>query len=480
MYSADFDYVRERNIMKSHTKKVKKLLLRELKPAWNKYSEKDKRDVFQFAEAYKNFLTNVKTERETCKWIVRASEKKGFKEFVNRKARNFYLVNRGKSIALAITGKKPIIEGIRLVASHIDSPRLDLKPNPLCEEAELAILKTHYYGGIKKYQWTSIPLSLHGIIVKGDGKKVEISIGDNLKDPVFTIADLLPHLSRKEQSQKKLAEAIEGEKLSLLAGSFPFPDDDEKEKVKIAIIQILNKIYGIKEEDFISAEIEVVPAMPARDIGWDRSLVGGYGQDDRICGFTSFSAIAEIKNPEHSCLALFVDKEEIGSVGATGAQSQFLTDCIRGLISLRGEKCSFDKVRETLTNSKALSADVNAAVNPNYQNVLEKTNAAKIGYGVVLTKYTGSGGKYGTNDASAEFVGEIRNLFNKNEVVWQTGELGKVDEGGGGTVSEYIANQSIETVDCGPAVLGMHSPFEVSAKADLYETYKAYKAFFKS
>jgi len=467
--------------MRKNVKKVKKLLLRELKPAWNKYSEKDKRDVFKFAESYKNFLTEVKTERENCEWIVRASEKNGFKKFVNRKAKNYYLVNRGKSIAVAIAGRRPISEGIRLVVSHIDAPRLDLKPNPLYEEAELALLKTHYYGGIKKYQWTSIPLSLHGIIVKGDGRKVTINIGDNLKDPVFTIADLLPHLSRKEQSQKKLQDAIEGEKLSLLVGSFPFADDgNEKEKVKIAVMEILNKKYGIKEEDFISAEIEVVPAIPARDIGWDRSLIGGYGQDDRICGYTSFSAINNIKNPLHSCLALFVDKEEIGSVGATGAKSQFLTDCIRGIVILTGGKTTFDKVRDIFVNSKALSGDVNVAINPNYQNVLEKNNAAKLGYGVVLTKYTGAGGKYSTNDASAEFVGEIRQLFNKNKVVWQTGELGKVDEGGGGTVAEYIANQSIETVDCGPPLLGMHSPFEVSSKPDLYETYKAYKAFFES
>jgi len=466
--------------MKKRTENLKKRLMRELKPAWDHYTDKAKKETLKFSDKYKEFLSGVKTEREAVEWIVANAEKNGFNNFLKKRGKKFYKVNRDKSIALAIIGREPVLEGIRIVVSHIDAPRLDLKPNPLYEDVELALLRTHYYGGIKKYQWTSIPIALHGIIINGDGKKIKINIGDNAEDPVFTIADLLPHLYRKDQSQKKLVEAIEGEKLTLLAGSFPFPDNEEKERVKLAIMEILNKKYGIKEEDFISSEIEAVPAIPARDIGWDMSMLGGYGQDDRICGYTSFKAINIIKAPVHSTLVLFLDKEEIGSVGATGAQSQFLVDCIREIISRKGKTSSFDMVREVLNKSKALSGDVNAAINPNYQNVLEKTNAAKLGYGVVLTKYTGAGGKYGTNDASAEFVGEIRRLFNKNKVIWQTGELGKVDEGGGGTVSEYIAQYGIETVDCGPALLGMHSPFEVSSKADLYETFKAYRVFLQS
>ncbi len=466
--------------MKKKTEKIKKQLMRELKPAWDYYTVKEKKRVFEFGNAYRDFLNDVKTERETVEWIVRAAENNGFVNISKRKGEKFYTINHDKSIALTMIGKKSILEGVRVIISHIDSPRLDLKPNPLYEDSELVLLRTHYYGGIKKYQWTSIPLSLHGIIINGNGKKIKIEIGDNPEDPAFTIADLLPHLSHKEQSQKKLSEAIEGEKLTLLAGSIPFPDKEVKERVKLSILELLNKKYGIKEEDFISSEIEVIPALPARDIGWDRSMIGGYGQDDRICAYASFQGVNNIKAPKHSTLVLFVDKEEIGSVGTTGAQSQFLVDCIRDIITLKGETSNFDLVREVLNKSKALSGDVNTAIDPNYQNVIEKTNAAKLGYGVVLTKYTGAGGKYGTNDASAEFTGEIRRLFNKNKVIWQTGELGKVDSGGGGTVSEYIALHSIETVDCGTALLGMHSPFEICSKADLYETFKAYRAFLQS
>lgn len=466
--------------MKKKTKSLKKKLIRELKPAWDIYTDKEKKKVLEYGNGFRNFLSLVKTERETVEWMRRNAERNGFEVDSKKKGKKFYKVNQNTSIALSILGSKPLSEGVRIIVSHIDSPRLDLKPNPLYEEIELALFRTHYYGGIKKYQWTAIPLSLHGIIIKENGKKIKINIGDNPEDTVFTIADLLPHLYRKTQSQKKISEAIEGEKLTLLAGSIPFPDNEEKERVKLAVMEILYNKYGIKEADFISAEIEVVPAMPARDVGFDRSMVGGYGQDDRICGYTSFSAINAIKNPEHSTLALFVDKEEIGSIGATGAQSQFLVDCIREIISRKEKTSTFDKIRNVFNSSKALSGDVNAAINPNYQNVLEEKNAAKLGYGVVLTKYTGAGGKYGTNDASAEFLSEIRGLFNKNKVIWQTGELGKVDEGGGGTVSQYIAQYGIETVDCGPALLGMHSPFEICSKADLYETFKAYRAFLKS
>lgn len=466
--------------MKKTTEKLKNKLFQKKKSGWDNYTKKQKNTVFDFGNNYRTFLSQVKTEREAVEWIIKNATKKGVKEYTNKDAKKFYMVNRNKSVALAVIGKKSISEGIRIVISHIDSPRLDLKPNPLSEEEELSFLRTHYYGGIKKYQWTSIPLSLHGIIIDGNGKKIKMNIGDRPEDPVFTVADLLPHLSHKEQDKKTIREAIEGEKLTLIAGSIPFPDEDEKKRVKLAVIEMLNKMYGIKEEDFISAEIEAVPAIAARDIGWDRSMIGGYGHDDRICAYTSFQALTELKNPFHSSLVLFMDKEEIGSTGATGAQSQFLVDAVREIISRKKKNVNYAITRTTLNHSKALSADVAAAINPNYKNVHEKTNACKLGYGVSLTKYTGSGGKYGTNDASAEFIGEIRNLFNRKNVIWQTGELGKVDEGGGGTVSQFISKQGVETLDCGPPVLAMHSPFEVCSKCDLYETYKAYKAFLES
>lgn len=467
--------------MKRKSNPKKNNLLRDLKPAWDQYGATEKKRVLAFGDGFRDFLTAVKTEREAVDWIIRQAKKRGFAVASSKRASRAFLVNRDKSIALFAAGRKPIEDGIRIIISHIDSPRLDLKPNPLYEEAELALLRTHYYGGIKKYQWTAIPLSLHGVVVKENGEKITIRVGDDPDDPVFSIADLLPHLSRKEQSQKKISEAIEGEKLTLVAGSFPFPDkNDEKERVKRNVMHILNKKYGITEDDFVSAEIEVVPSLPGRDVGWDRSLIGGYGQDDRICGYASLMAILDAKQFKHSALVIFADKEEIGSVGATGAQSDFLIDCTRAIIAGKNKKSTYDMVRDVLLRSKALSGDVNAAINPNYQNVLEKANAAKLGYGVVLTKYTGAGGKYGTNDASAEFVGEIRRLFNEHKVIWQTGELGKVDEGGGGTVSEFVSRHGVETVDCGTALLGMHSPFEICSKADLFETYKAYKAFLQS
>lgn len=467
--------------MKKKRKIKEDALLRKIQPAWDQYSNTDKKDVLAFGDSFRTFLNSVKTEREAVSWISKLAKKRSYVDASLKKASRAFLINRDKSIALYTTGKKTVSEGLRIIISHIDSPRLDLKPNPLYEDAELALLRTHYYGGIKKYQWTAIPLSLHGIIVKENGEKITIAIGDAPDDPVFSIADLLPHLSRKEQSQKKISEAIEGEKLTLVAGSFPCPNNNEdKERVKKNVMQILNKKYGITEDDFISAEIEVVPALGVRDVGWDRSLIGGYGQDDRICSYAALMALLDAKKFEHSALVIFADKEEIGSVGATGAQSDFLIDCVRAIIVSKKKKATYDMIRNVLLKSKALSGDVNAAINPNYQNVLEKNNAAKLGYGVVLTKYTGARGKYGTNDASAEFVGEVRRLFNANKVIWQTGELGKVDEGGGGTVSEFISRHGVETVDCGTALLGMHSPFEICSKADLYETYKAYKAFLQS
>jgi aspartyl aminopeptidase len=389
-------------------------------------------------------------------------------------------VNKEKSIALTVLGKAPLAEGVRIIISHIDSPRIDLKQNPLYEEADMALLRTHYYGGIKKYQWVTIPLSLHGLVAKADGSALNVEIGEDPADPVFVINDLLPHLSGKAQDQKKITEAIEGEKLTVLAGSLPFPDPEAKERVKLRVMDLLHQKYGLVEEDFTSAELELVPAMKARDVGFDRSLLGSYGQDDRVCAYTSLQAILSLPDPPRTVVTLFVDKEEIGSDGNTGAKSLFLESILRALIQQSGLPVSEALLKEVLANSKALSADVQAALDPNYPEVHEKQNAGKLGYGVCLEKSTGHRGKSGASDARAEYVGEIRRIFNENKVAWQMTEIGKVDEGGGGTVAKYLAVYGMDIIDCGPAVLSMHSPFEVASKADIFETYKAYRAFLHS
>jgi aspartyl aminopeptidase len=392
-----------------------------------------------------------------------------------------YTINRNKSIAVAVLGKRPIEDGLNIIASHIDVPRLDLKQNPLYEDddTKLALFKTHYYGGIKKYQWVNIPLALHGKVVKGDGSEVDINIGESPDDPVFTITDLLPHLARKKQAKRALAEGIKGEELNILVGSRPVSDKHAKKKVKLWILDYLNKNYGMVEEDFVSAELEIVPAGRARDIGFDRSLVGAYGHDDRICAYTSLRALTDIKTPSRTGLALMFDKEEIGSEGSTGVKSRFLVNTIGDLIGLRNPGYPESMLRKALENSRALSSDVNAGINPNYKGVHETRNAARLGHGVVITKFTGSGGKYASNDASAEFMGAIRRLLNENKIIWQTAELGKVDEGGGGTVARFLAEHNMDVIDCGPPILSMHSPFEISSKIDIYSTYEAYRAFFE-
>jgi aspartyl aminopeptidase len=378
---------------------------------------------------------------------------------------------------MGILGEKPIEKGIKIIASHIDSPRLDLKQNPLYEDVDLALLKTHYYGGIKKYQWVSRPLSLHGKIIKKDGSELDLSLGEKETEPIFTIVDLLPHLAHKAQYEKKLEDAVIGEKLNILAGSIPFPDKDTKDRIKLQVLKYLNDNFGLIEEDFVSAELELVPSEKARDIGWDRSLIGSYGQDDRSCAYTSMRAAGDLKNPKETVLVLFLDKEEIGSEGNTGAKSRFLEAVVADLLSFEGVTADDGAVRRTLMNSRAISADVNGALDPDYQDVHEKRNAAKLGYGICITKFTGSRGKSGSSDASAEYVGWLRDVFNRNSIVWQTGELGKVDEGGGGTIAKYLASYGMDIVDCGVALLGMHSPFEVSSKADIYMTYKGYRVF---
>jgi len=471
----------KRNLGKKKLEELRKRLIRKPQLAWDVLGPGEKKKVFEFAERYKVFLDSAKTEREAVRVIEVFAKKKGFKDITrNRVGKRFYKTNRNKNIVLAVVGKKPLISGVNLIASHIDSPRLDLKQNPLYEEVDLAFLKTHYYGGIKKYQWLARPLAIHGKVIKKDGSHLDLQVGESDKDPVFTIADLLPHLAHKVQTEKKVSEAFEGEKLNVLVGTVPIGDDETKERFKLAVLQYLFETYGIVEEDLVSSEIEIVPAGKARDVGWDRSLIGAYGQDDSVCTYATLEAVGELKTTETTAVALFIDKEEIGSDGSTGAKSRFLEDFVADLFNVTGEQPSGAALRSCLMSSRALSADVNGALDPDYQDVHEKRNAARIGYGVCITKFTGSRGKYGSSDANAEYMAQIRKLFNQNRVVWQTGELGKVDEGGGGTIARFLAVYGMEVVDCGTPLLSMHSPFEIVSKADTYMTYKGYEAFLNS
>jgi len=472
---------------KTEGQKLEERLSFRRKNAWEKVDEEYIKKAYDFCEEYKSFLNMSKTEREFAANTEKLAVAAGFRKLDDMTASGtrlkpgdkVYFINRKKSAVLAVIGKKPVSEGVNILGAHIDAPRLDLKQNPLYEDTELAFFKTHYYGGIKKYQWLTIPLAIHGIVVKGDGTSVEISIGEDEDDPVFTITDLLPHLAR-EQMQKKMSEAVTGEGLNVLLGSLPYRDDKVKEKVKLTILDILNKRYGIVEEDFQSAELEIVPAQKFKDVGFDKSMVGGYGQDDRACAYPALRSVLETDAPERTAVCLLTDKEEIGSMGNTGAQSTMLQDFLANIIALTEESYSDLKLRSCLSKSRMLSADVNAAVDPNYENVYEKRNATYLGHGIVLQKYTGARGKYDSSDASAEFVGEIRKLFNDNGIMWQTGELGKVDEGGGGTIAQYAANLGIDVLDCGVAMLSMHSPFEITSKIDIYVTYNAYKVFLNS
>ena len=430
-----------------------------------------------FCEDYKTFLNAAKTEREAVDASIKLATAAGFTEFdpdgSYKSGDRMYINNRGKAAAFIVMGRRPIIEGARVTAAHIDSPRLDLKPNPLYESNELALFKTHYYGGIKKYQWTTVPLSLHGVIVRRDGSVQKVNIGDDMGDPCFVVTDLLPHLAA-EQSKRTLSEAVKGEDLNILIGSCPFKDDSESELVKLNILKILNEKYGITEADFLSAELECVPAYPARDIGFDRSLIGAYGHDDRVCAYPALRAAIDMDTPEHTVIVILADKEEIGSEGNTGLNSSFLKYIFMDLAGMQG----VDGYK-VMRASKCLSADVNAAFDPTYPEVMELRNASFVNYGAVITKYTGARGKSGTNDASAEFVGFVRKLLDDEGVVWQTGELGKVDAGGGGTVAMYVANLGLDVVDLGVPVLSMHAPFEVVSKFDVYMTYRTVLAFSK-
>jgi aspartyl aminopeptidase len=435
------------------------------KSAWELFTKPQITTAFAFAEGYKTFLNQVKTEREAIHAIVNAVKKEKKK----------IVVNQEKSAAVVLQGKKPVRDGLRIVISHIDSPRLDLKQVPLYQDSEshLALFETHYYGGIKKFQWVVIPLALHGVVVKKDGKKITFALGENEKDPVFSVPDLLPHLSHDVQDNKKIDEAIKAESLDIVVGSVP-AKGDFKEKIKAAILEKLHTDYDITETDFISAELEAVPAFMARDVGFDRSLIGAYGQDDRICAYAALQAILAIKNPEHTVMVLFVDKEEIGSEGNASAQAAVF---LRSLLRELDANVDVDSV---LLKSKVISADVQSAVTPNYTDVFELKNASSLGHGVVMSKYTGHGGKYSANDASAEYVAEIRALLDKAKIPWQTGELGKVDKGGGGTVAKYFSRLGMEVIDLGAPVLSMHSPYEITSKVDLYSAYLAYLSFLKS
>ncbi len=452
------------------------------KNVYENLSDKEVKEMLELCREYREFLDKGKTERECVKLAEKMARDNGFCEISEFEklmpGDKVYVINRKKNILLAVIGEDDILEGVNIIGSHIDSPRLDLKQNPLYESNETAWLKTHYYGGIKKYQWTAIPLSLHGVVYTRDGEEIEIVIGENDQDPVFCVTDLLPHLA-KDQMSKKMTEGIEGEALNILVGGMGVKSEDVPQKVKYKILSILNTMYGIREQDFLSAELEVVPAFKARNVGLDESFIGAYGQDDRVCAFTSLKAMFDIKPPKRTAICLLVDKEEIGSTGNTGMLSRFFEMTLAELVKKCRGECDLIGLNKTIKNSACLSSDVGAAVDANYESVYEKNNAAFAGRGMVLMKYTGSRGKSGASDASAEFVHEVTSILDNNNVIWQTSELGKVDQGGGGTIAMYVANLNMDVLDCGVPVLSMHSPFEVTAKGDIYMAYRSYVAFFK-
>ncbi|MBR2280158.1 MAG: aminopeptidase [Ruminococcus sp.] len=458
-------------------KDIKEELFMPAKKGIATISEDEIKKADDFCVGYKEFLDNSPVEREAVVYSRKLAEENGFAEFEQDKeykaGDKVYFINRDKAIALAVIGKNGTKNGVKLSIAHIDSPRVDLKPNPLYEDNNLAYFKTHYYGGIKKYQWTVMPLALHGTVVKLDGSKVDIKVGVDEAEPCFCITDLLPHLAR-EQAQKKLAQAIEGENLNVLIGSRPLPcDDEESDLVKLNVMKILNDKYGICEGDFLSAELCLVPAQKSRDVGFDRGLIGGYGHDDKVCAYPALMAAIDCDIPESTCITYLTDKEETGSDGNTGMQSDFLRYFIYDLAKAEGEEGY-----RVLSKSKCLSADVNAAFDPIYASAYEAKNSSYINQGVIISKYTGHGGKYDTSDASAEYMGEIRSMLEENKIMWQVGELGKVDIGGGGTIAKYVANMNVDVVDLGVPVLSMHAPFELVSKVDVYEAYRAFLSFF--
>lgn len=465
---------------KKEYEELKERLFNKKESGWNTVENKE--NIFNYADGYIKFMNKAKTEREIVKQSKMIAESKGFKdirEFNNLKPGDrVYYINREKSMYLAIIGNENIENGVNIIGAHADSPRLDLKPNPLYEDGDLAYLKTHYYGGIKKYQWTTIPLSIHGVIVKPNGEKIEVNIGEDENDPIFTITDLLPHLAQ-DQMDKKLKNGINGEDLNLLVGSIPY-GKDIPEAVKLNILDILNKKYGMKEIDFVSSEIELVPAMKCRSMGFDESMIAGYGQDDKVCVYAELTALVDLTEiPSRTSVCIIADKEEIGSMGNTGMESNVFEYFMSEILNKLGvnKPNLIDKV---FCNSKMLSADVDAGFDPIYANVSDRINAGYIGEGISLNKYTGARGKSGASDANAEYVAVVRNIFESNDVKYQVTELGKVDIGGGGTIAYILANKGIDVIDCGVPVLSMHAPYEVTSKFDLYEAYRGYTAFYKN
>ena len=460
---------------KTAGEKLREQLFYTKKHAAEILSEAELNEAFEFCKGYRRFLDYAKTERRAVSFTERLLKENGFVEFEAGKkyktGDKVYKNNRGKAMIIAVIGEKPLSEGVKISAAHIDSPRLDLKQVPVYEDNEIAYFKTHYYGGIRKYQWPTVPLALYGTVVRADGTSVEVAIGEGEDDPVFYVSDLLPHLAGA-YAKKPMAEAVDAESLNLIVGSLPFKDDKVSEKVKLNLLNILFEKYGITEADFLSAELEAVPALLSKDVGFDRSLIGAYGHDDRVCAYPAIMAAVNCGKCAYTTVTVLADKEEIGSEGNTGLNSSFLKYFIGDLAAPHNLAA-----REVLCKSECLSADVNAAFDPNFPEVFEKKNASFINYGVVVTKYTGARGKYDTSDASAEYTGKIRNLFDKNGVIWQSGELGRVDIGGGGTVAKFVAALDVDTIDVGVPVLSMHSPFEVVSKIDVYMAYKAFSTF---
>ena len=452
---------------------------------WKNYNEKEKEELEKLCADYMQFLSDCKTERECVKDIVQRAKLAGYKsleEVMEQKKRlksgdKVYAVCMQKAVALFCIGTEPMEKGLNILGAHIDSPRLDVKQNPLYEDGDMAYLDTHYYGGIKKYQWVTLPLAIHGVVVKKDGSSVQIHIGEKEEDPVFCVSDLLIHLAG-EQMEKKAGKVIEGENLDLLVGSIPL-ESEEKDAVKKGVLAILSKEYGMEEEDFISGELEIVPAGKARELGFDRSMILSYGQDDRVCAFTSLDAMLAVDAPKRTSCCLLVDKEEIGSVGATGMRSRFFENSLAEVMALTGEYQELT-LRRALKNSKMLSSDVNAGFDPLYAASFDKKNASYCGSGMVISKYTGSRGKSGSNDANAEYLAQLRNIFDQNHAHYQTAELGKVDAGGGGTIAYIAALYGMNVIDCGVAVLSMHAPWEVTSKADVYEAQRCYVAFLQN
>ena len=476
-------------VMAKKNEQIEKEIFYKNRSAWDKYPVKQRKDIFKFAEEYKIFIDQAKTERESVKVIIACLKNAGFKDLNSLKkilpGDKIFKVIKGRSLIAAVAGKDTDV--LRIIASHIDSPRLDLKPSPIYEDSSLCMLKSHYYGGIKKYQWVNVPLALHAVVHTKKGKK-EFTIGESPDDPKFIVPDLLPHLAR-DQMEKKMREAIRGEDLHIIVGNIPIDDEKVKEKVKFTVLKQLNQDYGIVEKDFLSADITFVPAQKAMDIGIDRSMIAAYAQDDHVCAYTSLRAFLDIAGPakvstkaafsipKHTALCMFTDKEEIGSYGDTGAQSRMLEHFVSDYLTLLGSKTRITQVFE---RSYALSGDVTDAVNPIFKDVHDSSNASYLGHGVSVEKYGGSGGKYSTSEASSEYMSWLVGLLDKKGIKWQTGELGKIDGGGGGTIGMFIAKYGIDVIDIGPCVLSMHSPIEVTSKVDIYETYRAYKVFFEN